>query len=102
MRSTEAASKGAGSQVPSSFGRSRPPLGAIHSSLPPCRRGGSVCPHRGLLQPQQPIPSGRDKVRNTIPRPSAVNCFCQVYRSDTCMLHTTFSKGFHACTSTVF
>lgn len=42
MRSTLAASKGAGSHVPCSLGRSRPPLGAIHSSLPPCRRAQLV------------------------------------------------------------
>lgn len=36
MRSTAAGSKAAGIHVPSAFGRSRPPLGAIQSSFPPC------------------------------------------------------------------
>ena len=36
MSSTTPASNAYGSHLPSALGRSRPPLGATHSSLPPC------------------------------------------------------------------
>ncbi len=62
MRSTTPASNACGSHWPAASGRSRPPLGATHSSLPPCaprgvsrarRRGpGSVAPATGDHRPR--------------------------------------------------
>lgn len=41
MSSAAEPSKGAGSHSPLSDGRSRPPLGAIHTSCPPCSQARS-------------------------------------------------------------